>query len=80
MTDDIRFTPHGFEDLFSGGKVPDLDAFLRMLGATGEERSPRDHLDYAFEALRAARKLGNVDAHTRALANFGSAMKRVREA
>lgn len=70
-----------FDELLAGkdGKPFDLDAFLRMLGQTGEERSPRDHLRYAFEALEATRKGGDPASHTRALANFGAAMKRVRE-
>ncbi len=68
-----------FDELL-GGKDFDLDAFLRALGHNAAERSPRDHLDYAFEALTAARKLGSADAYTRALADFGSAVKRVREA
>ena len=73
-----------FDDLIAGaakdGKPFDLDAFLRLLGQQVGERSPREDLRYAFEALEAARKGGNIDAHTRALASFGAAMKRVREA
>ena len=73
-----------FDDLIAAGNDGepfDLDAFLRLLGGViDDDRSPREDLDYAFEALTAAQKLGDPAAQTRALANFGSAMKRVREA
>ncbi len=71
-----------FEDLFHGlglGQDFNLDTFLGLLGRTGAERSPREHLDAAMEALTAAQRLGNPDAYTRALDNFRRAMERVRE-
>ena len=79
--------PQSFEKMFADlleDAHPDhpgmfLDAFLHVLGQTGAENSPRDHLEASIGALRAARKLGGGGCYIRALDNFGRAMKRVRE-